>query len=92
VCCLHDHDSEYRRHLTAFFTEGLHEGLRVAYIGPDDVAAARAARGIPNGWWPPVRPPPRRPSRRVPWLAGERGRHRAGSYAGQQHAFVRYEF
>jgi hypothetical protein len=43
VCCLHDHPAEYRRHLTAFFTEGLHEGLRVAYIGPDDVEAARAA-------------------------------------------------
>lgn len=40
--CLHDHAAEYRRHLAAFFGEGLHEGLRVAYTRADGVEAARA--------------------------------------------------
>jgi anti-anti-sigma regulatory factor len=42
TCCLHEGAQEYRRHLADFFTEGLREGLRVAYTGFDGVEAARA--------------------------------------------------
>ncbi|MGZ4568081.1 MAG: MEDS domain-containing protein [Blastococcus sp.] len=42
ACCLHDGAQEYRRHLADFFTEGLRQGLRVAYTGFDGVEAARA--------------------------------------------------
>jgi anti-anti-sigma regulatory factor len=42
VCCLHHHAAEYHHRLASFFTEGLGEGLRVAYAGSDGAEAARA--------------------------------------------------
>jgi anti-anti-sigma regulatory factor len=42
VCCLHHHAGEYHHRLAAFFTEGLCEGLRVAYAGSEGAEAARA--------------------------------------------------
>jgi anti-anti-sigma regulatory factor len=42
LCCLYDDVAEYHRHVTAFFTEGLRDGLRVAYVGVGGPEALRA--------------------------------------------------
>ena len=41
VSCLHGDVAEYRRRLTDFFTEGLQDGLRLAYVSSDGADAAR---------------------------------------------------
>jgi anti-anti-sigma regulatory factor len=42
LCCLYDDPADYRHRVTAFFTEGLREGLRVAYAGVGGPEASRA--------------------------------------------------
>jgi anti-anti-sigma regulatory factor len=49
VCCLYDDVGEYRRHLAAFFADGLRAGCRVAYAGPENAEESRAhLAGLPD--------------------------------------------
>jgi anti-anti-sigma regulatory factor len=49
VCCLYDDVGKYRRHLAAFFADGLRAGCRVAYAGPENAEESRAhLAGLPD--------------------------------------------
>ena len=41
-CCVYDEPAEYHRRLTEFFTDGLRDGLRVAYAGAGGPEPSRA--------------------------------------------------
>jgi hypothetical protein len=43
VCCVYDRAAEYHRRLATFFSDGLRDGLRLAYSGSAGREAARAA-------------------------------------------------